>query len=53
MTRLSHLEPTDIVVNYFVNDAEELPVGGGNMLLRNSQLAATVWGLVQSGLGGA
>ncbi len=52
MTRLSHLEPTDIVVNYFVNDAEELPVGGGNMLLRNSQLAATVWGLVQSGLGG-
>jgi len=41
--RLSHLEPTDIVVQYFVRDAEVLEAGGGNALLRNSQLAVTMW----------
>jgi hypothetical protein len=40
---LSALEPTDIVVQYFVRDAEALPPGGGNFLLRHSQLAVTMW----------
>jgi lysophospholipase L1-like esterase len=40
---LSALEPTDIVVQYFVRDAEMLPPGGGNFLLRHSQLAVTMW----------
>lgn len=41
--RLADLSPTDIVVHYFVRDAEVLDAGGGNALLRNSQLAVTVW----------
>jgi lysophospholipase L1-like esterase len=41
--RLSDLNPTDIVVHYFVRDAEVLDAGGGNALLRNSQLAVTAW----------
>jgi lysophospholipase L1-like esterase len=40
---LSGLEPTDIVVQYFLRDAEQLPPGGGNFLLRHSQLAVTLW----------
>jgi lysophospholipase L1-like esterase len=40
---LAVLKPTDIVVHYFVNDAEHLDAGGGNVLLRNSELAVTVW----------
>ena len=43
ITRLADLDPTDIVVHYFVRDAEVIDVGGGNMLLRNSQLAVTSW----------
>ncbi|MDJ0950385.1 MAG: SGNH/GDSL hydrolase family protein [Alphaproteobacteria bacterium] len=43
LTMLADLEPTDIVVHYFINDAEELDPGGGNFLLRNSQLAVTLW----------
>jgi lysophospholipase L1-like esterase len=43
LTRLSAVKPTDIVVDYFVRDAEELPSGGGNILLRHSQLAVVVW----------
>ena len=39
---LSSLKPDSIVVQYFVNDAEILPQGGGNWLLRNSQLAVTL-----------
>jgi lysophospholipase L1-like esterase len=31
------------VVHYFVRDAVQLDVGGGNDLLRNSQLAVTAW----------
>jgi len=42
-TKLKELEPTDIVVQYFLRDAEKLETGGGNWLLRNSQLAVTVW----------
>lgn len=41
--RLTSLKPTDIVVHYFVRDAEVLDAGGGNALLRNSQLAVTAW----------
>lgn len=43
MDRLTQLDPTDIVVHYFLRDAETLEPGGGNFLLRNSQLAVTVW----------
>ncbi len=48
LTTLTDLEPTDIVVHYFINDAEVLQRGGGNTLLRNSQLAALIWSYLQS-----
>jgi lysophospholipase L1-like esterase len=40
---LTGLKPTDIVVHYFLRDAEDLPPGGGNFLLRHSELAVTLW----------
>jgi lysophospholipase L1-like esterase len=40
---LTPLKPTDIVVHYFLRDAEQLPPGGGNILLRHSELAVTLW----------
>ena len=40
---LKDLKPTDIVIHYFLRDAETLEPGGGNILLRNSELAVTVW----------
>jgi lysophospholipase L1-like esterase len=40
---LEPLHPTDIVVLYFLRDAEDLPAGGGNVFLRNSELAVTSW----------
>lgn len=40
---LSGLNPTDIVVQYFLRDAEDLQPGGGNFLLRHSELAVTLW----------
>jgi len=40
---LTGLHPTDIVVHYFLRDAEALPPGGGNILLRHSELAVTLW----------
>jgi lysophospholipase L1-like esterase len=40
---LYRLEPTDIVVHYFLRGAETLDSGGGNILLRNSELAVMVW----------
>lgn len=40
---LTGLHPTDIVVHYFLRDAETLPPGGGNILLRHSELAVTLW----------
>lgn len=43
LTRLTALKPTDIVVQYFLRDAETLDAGGGNLLLRHSQLAVTSW----------
>jgi hypothetical protein len=43
LTKLSGLNPTDIVMQYFINDAEILKSGGGNWFLRNSQLTVTLW----------
>ncbi|HEV3218039.1 MAG TPA: SGNH/GDSL hydrolase family protein [Vicinamibacterales bacterium] len=40
---LAGLRPTDIVVHYFLRDAEDLPPGGNNVVLRNSELAVTLW----------
>jgi lysophospholipase L1-like esterase len=40
---LRDLNPTDIVVQYFLRDAEKLDQGGGNVLLRNSELSVTAW----------
>ncbi len=40
---LTTLEPTDIVVQYFLRDAEDLRPENGNFLLRHSQLAVTSW----------
>jgi len=40
---LKDLKPTDIVVHYFLRDAEKLEAGGGNFFLRNSELAVTLW----------
>ena len=40
---LSGLNPTDIVVQYFLRDAEDLDPGGGNLLLRHSEFAVTLW----------
>jgi lysophospholipase L1-like esterase len=40
---LTDLKPTDIVVHYFLRDAEDLPPGNGNFLLRNSEVAVTLW----------
>ncbi len=40
---LAGLNPTDIVVHYFLRDAEDLPPGGGNVLLRHSEVAVTLW----------
>lgn len=42
-TKLKEVKPTDIVVHYFLRDAEKLEAGGGNFFLRNSQLAVTLW----------
>lgn len=41
--QLTGLNPTDIVVQYFLRDAEDLPPGGGNYFLRSSELAVTLW----------
>lgn len=41
--RLTDLKPTDIVVHYFLRDAEVIDSGGSNTILRNSQLAVTSW----------
>jgi lysophospholipase L1-like esterase len=41
--RLKDLEPTDIVVHYFMRDIEPLPPPSRNRLLRESQLAFTAW----------
>ena len=40
---LTGLNPTDIVVHYFLRDAEDLEPGNGNVLLRHSEVAVTMW----------
>jgi lysophospholipase L1-like esterase len=40
---LTELKPSDIVVQYFLRDAEALDNESGNFLLRNSELAVTLW----------
>lgn len=37
------VNPDVVVVNYFLNDAENLPSGTNNFLMRNSQFAVTVF----------
>ena len=36
------ISPEVIVINYFINDAETLPIGNPNWLIKNSQLFATL-----------
>ena len=43
LKKLYMLKPTDIVVQYFINDTEVLEAGRGNWFLRNSQFAVTLW----------
>ncbi len=45
-SRLQSLDPDEIVVHYFLRDAESLEAGGGNWFLKNSQLAVTLWNLL-------
>ncbi len=52
LTQNRDLKPTDIVVNYYVNDAEMLSQGGGNFLIRNSEIALTFWILANRFLSG-
>ncbi len=47
LLNLTSTDPTDIVVHYFLRDAEDLEMGRGNWFLRNSQLAVTLWNLTQ------
>lgn len=46
LSKNKDIEPTDIVINYYLNDAEVLEGGGGNPLTRNSELAVTFWILI-------
>jgi len=46
--RLRDIKPDIVVVNYFVNDAEVLPPGGGNFLLRHSELAVILYHAFQT-----
>ena len=42
-TQLAGLNPSDVVVQYFLRDAEKLDPAGDNILLRNSEFALTTW----------
>lgn len=42
LSKLKKIEPTDIVVHYFINDAEVLSSGGASFFVENSQLGATL-----------
>lgn len=50
LSKLKQIQPTDIVVHFFLRDAEVLDSGRGNWLLRNSQLAVTLWNLYQQSM---
>ncbi len=47
-SKLLDLKPDIVVVHYFIRDAETLETGGGNFLLRNSELAVTLHQLLHS-----
>lgn len=47
LTKLNKLNPTDIVVHFFLRDAEVIEAGRGNWFLKNSHLAVTLWNLYQ------
>jgi len=47
LTKLKAVQPTDIVVHFFLRDAEIIELGRTNWLLKNSQLAVTLWNLYQ------
>ncbi len=47
LTKLTELNPTDIIVNYFLRDAEVLERGRTNWFLQNSELAVLVWNVSQ------
>lgn len=47
LTKLAPIAPTDIVVHYFLRDAEPLERGRGNWFLKNSELAVTLWNVGQ------
>jgi lysophospholipase L1-like esterase len=43
LKQMTELRPTDIIVQYFLRDAENLQIEPTNFLLRNSELAVTLW----------
>ena len=43
LSNLRDLKPTDIVIHSFVRDAEPIDSSKGNIFLRKSQLAVTLW----------
>lgn len=43
LTQLEGLNPSDVVVQYFLRDAEKPDPAGDNILLRNSEFALTTW----------
>ena len=47
LSKLKQIEPTDIVVHFFLRDAEILEAPRSNWFLKNSQLAVTLWNLYQ------
>ena len=51
LTQYTDLEPTDIVVHYFLRDAETLTAGQGNWFLRHSELALAFWSGWQKKMG--
>jgi lysophospholipase L1-like esterase len=51
LSRLSALAPTDLLVLAFVRDGEELDEGGGNLLLRHSELAVAAWVAISRAFG--
>ena len=42
LSNQTEIEPEVIVINYFINDAETLPINSSNWLIKNSQLFATL-----------
>ena len=50
MTKLAILNPTDIVLHYFINDTEVLRSAQGNWFMRHSQFAVTLWQILNRAL---